>query len=178
MEKTKGFLCYLDSLQKESQGPFLSEFTNSTTQIAYVNSHGRQMDTIKFRPLFKHAGQPLLGQGQMHLKLPKQNYSGNAIHCRHLPKSTFQGEDIRWAVSPIHFHYLTWEYVPRVGRMENKVTRLEQEGACIFCSQAVLQYRVSWAGLNAGSGRGRPHSLGAQVPSGPANSLSSLWYLP
>lgn len=39
------------------------------------------------------------------------------------------------SVSPIHFHYLIWQFMPRGRRMENKVTGLENKrGVCALPS--------------------------------------------
>lgn len=49
-------------------------------------------------------------------KLPFKDKANAGLHCSH------------------SFHYLIWEFVPRVGREEEKVTRLEQEESCPFHS--------------------------------------------
>lgn len=78
-------------------------------------------------------------------KLPFKDKANAGLHCSH------------------SFHYLIWEFVPRVGREEEKVTRSEQEESCPFHSvkhpPSIMapEKAVVWMPAGAGGG-GHPHA--------------------
>lgn len=81
------------------------------------------------------------------------------------------------SISPIHFHHLSWEYVPRVGRMENKGTRLSEKG---HVHSSHRGSRWAWApgeacGLRAG--REATHLTGT-LPRALPTPHHLHWHLP
>lgn len=138
---------------------------------AYVNviTLTRHMESTKCRLLHKRLGQPLLGQGEMHLNLPKQNHFGNAIHCGHFPKTAFQGEGRCWAPFLPFTPILNSRICAKGGESARQGGKTGMgRGVSIPLREPSTQWNRSRKGwrLNASWGRGPSHARGGPFPGG------------